>query len=182
MSSHRIFGDRARDRCEEGVQETKWLMHASALHISSLAKLPPRAKSRILSNLMETEAEALPYDTSSPDLISFWRTLQSSLSTESRSTETGMSPPEQPNELAPPSYVSGQGIRKPARPAGDVASCGRDAAARFSAGSAVRLSTSQIVEWSHPRPRTDWHHARRSVRRVCERYCAAVGPCGDCAS
>jgi hypothetical protein len=37
------------------------------------------------------------------------------------------------------------------------------------------LSTSQIVEWSHPRPGTDWHHARRSVRRVCERYCERVG-------
>jgi hypothetical protein len=37
------------------------------------------------------------------------------------------------------------------------------------------LSTSQIVEWSHPRPGTNWHHARRSVRRVCERYCIRVG-------
>jgi hypothetical protein len=37
------------------------------------------------------------------------------------------------------------------------------------------LSTSQIVEWTHPRPGTDRHHARRSVRRVCERYCVRVG-------
>ena len=37
------------------------------------------------------------------------------------------------------------------------------------------LSTSQIVEWTHPRPGTDRHHARRSVRRVCERYCERVG-------
>jgi hypothetical protein len=37
------------------------------------------------------------------------------------------------------------------------------------------LSTSQIVAWTHPRPWTDRHHARRSVRRVCERYCERVG-------
>jgi len=43
------------------------------------------------------------------------------------------------------------------------------------------LSTSQIVEWTHPRPGTDRHHARRSVRRVCERYCVRVG-CSDTGS
>ena len=37
------------------------------------------------------------------------------------------------------------------------------------------LSTTQIMDWSHPRPGTNWHHARRSVRRVCERYCERVG-------
>ena len=37
------------------------------------------------------------------------------------------------------------------------------------------LSTSQIVEWSHPRPGTNRHHACRSVRGVCERYCVRVG-------
>jgi hypothetical protein len=41
------------------------------------------------------------------------------------------------------------------------------------------LSTSQIVEWTHPRPDTDRHHARRSVRRVCERYCERVGRSGS---
>jgi hypothetical protein len=37
------------------------------------------------------------------------------------------------------------------------------------------LSTSQIVKWTDPRPGTDRHHARRSVRRVCERYCERGG-------
>ena len=37
------------------------------------------------------------------------------------------------------------------------------------------LSTTQIMDWSHPRPGTNRHHARRSVRRVCERYCKRVG-------
>ena len=37
------------------------------------------------------------------------------------------------------------------------------------------LSTSQIVEWTHPRPGTDRHYARRFVRRICERYCERVG-------
>jgi tripartite-type tricarboxylate transporter receptor subunit TctC len=36
------------------------------------------------------------------------------------------------------------------------------------------LSTSEIVAWTHPRPWTDRHYARRSVRRVCERYCEQV--------
>src|SRR6266550_8483520 len=31
------------------------------------------------------------------------------------------------------------------------------------------LSTTQIMDWSHPRPGTNRHHARRSVRRVCTR-------------
>jgi hypothetical protein len=39
---------------------------------------------------------------------------------------------------------------------------------------ATGLSTNQIMDWSHPRPGTNRHHARRSVRRVCERYCERV--------
>src|SRR5262249_25505118 len=41
------------------------------------------------------------------------------------------------------------------------------------------LSTTQIMDWSHFRPGTNWHHARRSVRRVCERYCERVGRSGS---
>ena len=46
---------------------------------------------------------------------------------------------------------------------------GPEATRAFLATDKLVLSTSQIVEWSHPRPGTDRHHARGSVGRVCER-------------
>jgi hypothetical protein len=36
------------------------------------------------------------------------------------------------------------------------------------------LSTSQLLEWTHPRP-GNRHNHRRSIRRVAERYCERVG-------
>jgi hypothetical protein len=36
------------------------------------------------------------------------------------------------------------------------------------------LSTSQLLEWTHPRPGNKHNH-RRSIRRVAERYCERVG-------
>jgi hypothetical protein len=41
-------------------------------------------------------------------------------------------------------------------------------------GKAV-LSTSQLMQWTHPRARGTGHNKRRSIRRVCERYCERVG-------
>jgi hypothetical protein len=37
------------------------------------------------------------------------------------------------------------------------------------------LSTTELLEWTHPRGRGTGHNRRRSVRRVCERYCIRVG-------
>jgi hypothetical protein len=45
----------------------------------------------------------------------------------------------------------------------------------FVATGQLVLSTTQIMDWSHPRLGANWHHGRRSVRRVCERYCEHVG-------
>jgi hypothetical protein len=64
---------------------------------------------------------------------------------------------------------------RPPRPSLDNGRVQRRVRRAFIATGKPVLSTSQIVEWSHPRPGTDWHHARRSVRRVCERYCERVG-------
>ena len=66
-------------------------------------------------------------------------------------------------------------LHRPPTPSLDNGPVQRRVRRAFIATNKPVLSTSQIVEWSHPRPGTDWHHARRSVRRVCERYCERVG-------
>ena len=78
---------------------------------------------------------------------------------------------------ASPALYSTQPAEKfrPPRPSLDNGRVQRRVRRAFIATDKPVLSTSQIVEWSHPRPGTDWHHARRSVRRVCERYCVRVG-------
>jgi hypothetical protein len=73
---------------------------------------------------------------------------------------------------------------RPTQPSLDNGPVQRRVRRTFIATGKPVLSTSEIVEWSHPHPGTDWHHARRSVRRVCERYCVRVGQgtqlgCGD---
>jgi len=65
-------------------------------------------------------------------------------------------------------------LHRPPTPSLDRGPVQRRVRRAFIATGKPVLSTSQIVEWSHPRPGTDWHHARRSVRRVCERYCVRV--------
>jgi hypothetical protein len=37
------------------------------------------------------------------------------------------------------------------------------------------LSTTELLDWTHSRGRGAGHNKRRSVRRVCERYCIRVG-------
>jgi hypothetical protein len=66
-------------------------------------------------------------------------------------------------------------LHRPPTPSLDRGPVQRRVRRAFIAADKRVLSTSQIVEWSHPCPGTDWHHARRSVRRVCERYCERVG-------
>ena len=66
-------------------------------------------------------------------------------------------------------------LHRPPTPSLDRGPVQRRVRRAFIATGKPVLSTSQIVEWSHPRPGTDWHHARRSVRRVCERHCVRVG-------
>jgi hypothetical protein len=66
-------------------------------------------------------------------------------------------------------------LHRPPTPSLDRGPVQRGVRRAFIAMDKPVLSTSQIVEWLHPRPGTDWHHARRSVRRVCERYCVRVG-------
>ena len=66
-------------------------------------------------------------------------------------------------------------LHRPPTPSLDRGPVQRRVRRAFIATGKPVLSTSQIVEWTHPRPGTDWHDARRSVRRVCERYCERVG-------
>jgi hypothetical protein len=64
---------------------------------------------------------------------------------------------------------------RPPQPSLDRGPIQRRARRAFIATDKPVLSTSQIVACTHPRPWTDRHHARRSARRVCERYCIRVG-------
>jgi hypothetical protein len=81
-------------------------------------------------------------------------------------------------------------LHRPPTPSLDRGPVQRRVRRAFIATGKPVLSTSQIVEWTHPRPGTDWHDARRSVRRVCERYYASAAAtavvagrsCGDCAT
>jgi hypothetical protein len=70
-------------------------------------------------------------------------------------------------------------LHRPPTPSLDNGPVQRRVRRAFIATDKPVLSTSQIVEWTHPRPGTDRHHARRSVRRVCERYCERVGRSGS---
>jgi hypothetical protein len=70
-------------------------------------------------------------------------------------------------------------LHRPPTPSLDNGPVQRGVRRAFIATDKPVLSTSQIVEWTHPRPGTDRHHARRSVRRVCERYCERVGRSGS---
>ena len=57
-------------------------------------------------------------------------------------------------------------LHRPPTPSLDCGPVQRRVRRAFMAADKPVLSTSQIVEWLHPRPGTDRHHARRSVRRV----------------